>query len=148
MKIAIGCDHAACEYKAMVKDYLLENGYEVVDEGIEKGEKADYPDIAEQVGQRVASGECEKGILICGTGIGMSIAANKVDGVRAAAVSEPYSARLCRAHNDANILCFGQRVVGSEVALELVKAFLSTAHEGGRHTGRVAKIMAIEERRK
>ena len=78
----------------------------------------------------------------------MSIAANKVDGVRAAAVSEPYSARLCRAHNDANILCFGQRVVGSEVALELVKAFLSTAHEGGRHAGRVAKIMAIEERRK
>ena len=86
MKIAIGCDHAACEYKAMVKDYLLENGYEVVDEGIEKGEKADYPDIAEQVGLRVASGECEKGILICGTGIGMSIAANKVDGVRAAAL--------------------------------------------------------------
>ena len=148
MKIAIGCDHAACEYKVMVREYLLENGYEVVDEGIEKGEKADYPDIAEKVGLRVASGECEKGILICGTGIGMSIAANKVNGVRAAVVSDPYSARLCRAHNDANILCFGQRVVGSEVALELVKAFLATEHEGGRHAGRVAKIMAIEGRQK
>ncbi len=148
MKIAIGCDHAACEYKVMVREYLLENGYEVVDEGIEKGEKADYPDIAEKVGKLVASGECEKGVLICGTGIGMSIAANKVNGVRAAVVSDPYSARLCRAHNDANILCFGQRVVGSEVALELVKAFFATEHEGGRHAGRVAKIMAIEGRQK
>ena len=148
MKIAIGCDHAACEYKVMVREYLLGNGYEVVDEGIEKGEKADYPDIAEKVGLRVASGECVKGILICGTGIGMSIAANKVNGVRAAVVSDPYSARLCRAHNDANILCFGQRVVGSEVALELVKTFLAAEHEGGRHAGRVAKIMAIEGRQK
>ena len=136
------------EVKGLYKDFGKNRVLNGVSCGIEKGEKADYPDIAEKVGKLVASGECEKGVLICGTGIGMSIAANKVNGVRAAVVSDPYSARLCRAHNDANILCFGQRVVGSEVALELVKAFFATEHEGGRHAGRVAKIMAIEGRQK
>ncbi|MBR5743534.1 MAG: RpiB/LacA/LacB family sugar-phosphate isomerase, partial [Clostridia bacterium] len=92
----------------------------------------------------VSSGECERGVLICGTGIGMSIAANKIPGVRAAACSDPTSARLCRAHNDANVLCFGQRVVGSEVAKELVKVFLETPFEGGRHARRVAKIDALD----
>lgn len=146
MKIAMGCDHAAVEYKNQIRDLLRAQGHEVTDVGIEAGEKADYPDIAEKVGGLVAGGTAEKGILICGTGVGMSIAANKVHGVRAAVVSEAYSAKLCRQHNDANILCFGQRVVGIEVALELVKVFLETEHEGGRHAGRVEKIMAIEGR--
>lgn len=147
MKIAMGCDHAAVEYKNQIRDLLRSQGHCVTDVGIEAGEKADYPDIAEKVGLLVADNQAEKGILICGTGIGMSIAANKVRGVRAAVVSDSYSARLCRMHNDANILCFGQRVVGIEVAMELVRVFLETDHEGGRHAGRVEKIMAIEEHR-
>ena len=146
MKIAMGCDHAAVEYKNQIRDLLRAQGHEVTDVGIEAGEKADYPDIAEKVGGLVAGGTAEKGILICGTGVGMSIAANKVNGIRAAVVSEAYSAKLCRQHNDANILCFGQRVLGIEVALELVKVFLETKHEGGRHAGRVDNIMAIEGR--
>ena len=144
MKIVIGCDHAAPEYREMIKEELLAAGHEVVDLGVEKGEKADYPDIAEKGARLVASGACERGILICGTGIGMSIAANKIPGVRAACLSDPTSARLCRAHNDANILCFGQRIVGSETAKELVAVFLSTPFEGGRHAGRVMKINALD----
>jgi len=146
MKISIGCDHAAVAYKNMIRDSLREQGHEVFDMGIEAGEKADYPDIAEKVSREVSVGRCERGILICGTGIGMSIAANKVRGIRAAVVSDPVSARLCREHNDANVLCFGERIVGSVMAEELVKVFLSTDFLGDRHQRRVDKIIALEEK--
>ena len=144
MKIVIGCDHAAPEYREMIKEELLAAGHEVIDLGVKAGEKADYPDVAEKAGRLVADGTCEKGILICGTGVGMSIAANKIPGVRAACCSDLSSARLCRAHNDANVLCFGQRIVGSEVAKELVEVFLRTPFEGGRHARRVDKIRALD----
>ena len=144
MKIVIGCDHAAPEYREMIKEELLAAGHEVIDLGVQAGEKADYPDVAEKAGRLVADGTCEKGILICGTGVGMSIAANKIPGVRAACCSDLSSARLCRAHNDANVLCFGQRIVGSEVAKELVEVFLRTPFEGGRHARRVDKIRALD----
>jgi len=146
MKISIGCDHAAVAYKNMIRDSLREQGHEVLDLGIEYGEKADYPDIAEKVSLEVSEDRCERGILICGTGIGMSIAANKVKGIRAAAVSDPVSARLCREHNDANVLCFGERIVGSVMAEELVRVFLSTDFLGERHQRRVEKIIALEEK--
>jgi len=147
MKIVIGCDHAAPEYREMIKEELLAAGHEVVDLGVRAGEKADYPDVAAKAGRLVADGTCERGILICGTGIGMSIAANKIPGVRAACCSDPTSARLCRSHNDANVLCFGQRIVGSETAKELVEVFLRTSFEGGRHERRVGKISALDGER-
>ncbi|MBR2902178.1 MAG: ribose 5-phosphate isomerase B [Clostridia bacterium] len=143
--IAIGNDHAAVELKEFVVALLQDMGYEVKDFGCGAGEKCDYPDKAKEVAEAIVGGECEKGILICGTGVGMSIAANKVKGIRAAVCSDEFSARMCAAHNNANILCFGQRVVGMGTAENLVRAWLGTEFEGGRHQGRVDKIMAIEE---
>ncbi|EGC04822.1 ribose 5-phosphate isomerase B [Ruminococcus albus] len=144
MKIAIGCDHAGPELKAEVLQYLDEKGIEYVDLGVQKGEKCDYPDKAKEVCEKVTSGECDCAVLFCGTGIGMSMAANKVKGIRAACCSDYFSAKFTRAHNDANVLCIGARVVGAGLACELIQVFLDTPFEGGRHQRRVDKIHDIE----
>ena len=144
MKIAIGCAHAGPELKEEVLAYLDEIGVEYVDLGVQKGEKCDYPDKAKEVCAKVTGGECELAVLICGTGIGMSMAANKVKGIRAACCSDYFSAKFTRAHNDANVLCIGARVVGAGLACELIKVFLDTPFEGGRHQRRVDKIHDIE----
>lgn len=144
MKIGIGCDHVGYELKGKVTEHLRELGYEVVDFGTNSSERTDYPIYGEAVARAVASGACEKGILICGTGVGISLAANKVHGIRAVVCSEPYSALLSRRHNDTNILAFGARVVGSDLALMIVDAWLSGVYEGGRHAKRVQMIADIE----
>ena len=144
MKIAIGNDHAAVEMKYHVVEYLKSKGHEVINVGIDKVERTDYPIHAEDVAKLVVSGEADRGILICGTGVGISIAANKVHGVRCACVSEPVSARLCRAHNNCNIIAFGERICGPQLAESIVDAFLETEHEGGRHADRVELIMKLE----
>ena len=144
MKIAIGCDHAAVNLKNAVKAHLDAQGIEYIDLGTD-GEPCDYPDIAKAVAGKITAGECERGILLCGTGIGMSMAANKIKGIRAAAASDCFSVRYTRLHNDANILCMGERVVGQGLALELTDIFLTTGFEGGRHQRRVDKITALEE---
>lgn len=145
MKLYIACDHAAIEMKNEIAAYLREKSYDVEDLGINEGEKIDYPVAAEKVAKKVVSDCGSKGILICGTGIGMSIAANKVKGIRAAAVSEVYSAKLTRIHNDTNVLCFGARVIGIETAKMIVDAYLEAEFEGGRHAARVALIEKLEE---
>ena len=144
MKIGIGCDHVGYELKGKVTEHLRELGYEVVDCGTNSSERTDYPIYGEAVARAVASGACEKGILICGTGVGISLAANKVHGIRAVVCSEPYSALLSRRHNDTNILAFGARVVGADLALMIVDAWLSGVYEGGRHAKRVQMIADIE----
>lgn len=145
MKIAIGCDHGGLEHKNAIKEHLTERGFEVRDFGIYEQVSIDYPDIALKVATAIKNKECELGILVCGTGIGMSLAANKVKGIRAAAVSEHFSAKYTRLHNNSNILCLGGRVIGVGTALELVDLFVDTEFEGGRHAKRVEKITAIEE---
>ena len=144
MKLMIGSDHGGFELKEEVKQYLESLGHEVVDVGTYTPDSCDYPDIAKAGCEKITSGECERGILICGTGIGISMAANKIRGIRAACCSDTYSARYTRLHNDANVLCFGGRVVGGGLACELVDAYLSVEFEGGRHQRRVDKIMALE----
>ena len=145
MKIAIGNDHAAAELKLHVKEYLEGKGHEVIDFGSAVGEKMDYPRPGEAVAKCVAAGDAERGILICGTGVGISLAANKVHGTRCACVSEPVSAMLCRAHNDCRLIAFGARIVGAQMAEAIVDAFLNTEFEGGRHARRVGMIMNIEK---
>ena len=147
MKIAIGNDHTAVEMKNHIKQYLEEKGYTLVNFGTDSDERIDYPVYGKKVADAVASGECDLGILICGTGIGISLAANKVKGIRAAVCSEPYSAEMTRRHNDANIIAFGARVVGPATAERIVDAFLEAEYEGGRHGVRVDMITAIEEGR-
>jgi ribose 5-phosphate isomerase B len=144
MKIAIGNDHVATSIKRVIAEHLVSLGHEVVNFGTDTTERIDYPIPAKRVADAVASGECERGILICGTGIGISLAANKVRGIRAAVCSETYSAKMARAHNDANIIAFGARVVGEEVAKAIVEVFLATDYEGGRHQARVDMIAQIE----
>ena len=144
--IAIGCDHAGVELKDEVINFLREKNIEVTDCGIKSGEKCDYTDMAEKVCGMITSGEAEKGILICGTGIGMSMAANKIKGIRAAVCTEHFSAKYTRLHNDANVLCMGARVVGPGLALELADIFVSTEFEGGRHQRRVDLISKLEEK--
>lgn len=146
--IAIGSDHAGYELKQSVIAYLKENGIEYKDFGCYDTNSVDYPAIAETTCQAIVSGECEQGILICGTGIGISIAANKVNGIRAACCSDYFSAKYTRLHNDANVLCMGGRVVGAGLATELVDVFLHTDYEGGRHARRVAMIHEIEQHQK
>ncbi|MBQ4466389.1 MAG: ribose 5-phosphate isomerase B [Oscillospiraceae bacterium] len=141
--IAIGCDHAAVSLKNAIMAHLEEQGVEYINLGTD-GDPCDYPDMAKAVAEKITSGECELGILLCGTGIGMSIAANKIKGIRAACCSDCFSVRYTRLHNDANILCMGERVIGKGLALELVDIFLSTPFEGGRHLRRVEKIKALE----
>ena len=146
MKLYIACDHAAIEMKDEITAYLREKGHDVEDLGINTGEKIDYPVAAEKVARKVVSDNGSRGILICGTGIGMSIAANKVKGVRAAAVSEVYSAKLTRIHNNSNVICFGARVIGIETAKMIVDAYLEAEFEdGGRHSARVELITKLEE---
>ena len=142
--IAIGCDHAGLELKNEVIKFLEESGISYEDVGTYTKDSCDYPVFAEKVARAVQSGKAEKGILVCGTGLGMSYAANKVKGIRAACLSDSASARLARQHNDANVLCFGQNIVGKAVALDLVKIFLETEFEGGRHERRVALIDEIK----
>lgn len=142
--IAIGCDHAAYELKLTVIEHLKERGYECIDVGTHSSASCNYPEYAHAVCQKIQSGECERGILICGTGIGMSMAANKHKGIRAAACSDTYSARLTRMHNDANILCFGERVVGQGLALDIVDAYLDAEFEGGKHQARIDMLMKYE----
>ena len=143
--IAIACDHAALDMKREVKNLLTEMGETFRDFGTDTPDSCDYPIFAARAAKAVASGECEKGIVICGTGIGVSIAANKVKGVRCALCSEPYSAQLTRQHNDANVLAIGARVIGPELAKMIVKTFLTTDFEGGRHQRRVDLLTALEE---
>lgn len=144
MKIAIGSDHVGYKLKLHIADYLRLKGHNAIDYGTDNEERTDYPIYGEIVGRVVASGQCQRGILVCGTGVGISIAANKVKGVRAAVCSEPYSARLARQHNDANIIAFGSRVVGTALAEMIVDEFFLAEYEGGRHQSRVDMILKIE----
>ena len=145
MRIGIGNDHVAIEMKNEIKAYLEEKGYEMVDYGTNQHSRFDYPISGYKVAKAVASGEVDCGICICGTGVGISFSANKVRGIRAACVSEPYSARLTKQHNNANIICFGARVVGIEVAKMIVDEWLNAEYEGGRHQRRIDMIAEIEE---
>lgn len=144
MKIYIGCDHAGYEMKAAVKELLESKGHVVEDMGGDGG-RVDYPAIAKKVGKAVVADKDSRGILICGTGIGMSMAANKVKGVRAALCADHFSAKYTRLHNDANVMCMGARTLGVGVALELVELFVDTPFEGGRHETRVNMIRDMEE---
>lgn len=146
MKIAIGCDHGGFEHKNAILNHLTENGFEVKDFGIYENVSVDYPDIAKKVCESIQNGESELGILVCGTGIGMSLAANKHKGIRAAVLSDHFSAKYTRLHNNANVLCLGGRVIGIGTALELVDLFVSTEFEGGRHQLRIDKITEIENK--
>ncbi|MEM9561621.1 MAG: ribose 5-phosphate isomerase B [Actinomycetota bacterium] len=143
MRIAIASDHAGFELKAVLATHLLAGHHEVTDLGTDSTESVDYPDYGEAVGRAVADGRAEFGVGVCGSGIGICMAAGKVPGVRAATVHDVTSARLSRAHNDANVMCVGARFTGPQVALDALDAFLAADFDGGRHTGRVAKIDAI-----
>ena len=144
MKIAIGNDHTAVAMKNGIVAHLEAKGYEVVNFGTDATDRSDYPIYGKRVADAVASGECDLGVLICGTGIGISLTANKVKGIRAAVCSEAYSAKMTRMHNNANIIAFGARVVGQATAEEIVDAFLEAEYEGGRHARRVDMISAVE----
>ncbi len=144
-RIVVGSDHAGRVMRAEVARVAKERGFEVEDLGTFSSESVDYPDYARRVGEEVAAGRARFGLLVCGTGIGMCIAANKVKGVRAALCAGELEARLARAHNDANVLCLGERVLGPAVGAAIVKAFLEEPFEGGRHQRRVDKIRALEE---
>ena len=144
MKIVLANDHSAVDLKKEIKEYLEEKGYEVIDVGTNSTESCDYPVYGAKVAKAVASGEVEQGILICGTGVGISLAANKVKGIRCVVCSEPYSAKLSKQHNNTNILAFGARVVGIEMAKMIVTEWLNAEFLGGRHQKRVDMIMALE----
>jgi ribose 5-phosphate isomerase B len=145
--VAVAADHAGVDLKRRIVEHLRGRGdVEVRDLGPETGERVDYPDFAGKVARSIGAGDATLGVLVCGTGVGMAIAANKYPGIRAAVVSDHFSAGMARAHNDAQILCLGARVVGEGAAFDLVDAFLDTPFEGGRHAGRVAKIHEVEKR--
>lgn len=146
MKLAIGCDHAAVDLKQEIILHLQNRGIEVEDFGTYTKDSCDYPIYAEKVANEVVSGRADRGILICGTGVGISIAANKVKGIRCVVCSEPYSAKLSKMHNNTNVLAFGARVVGPDLAKMIVDAWLDAEYEGGRHQRRVDLIHAIEEK--
>ncbi len=146
MKIAIGNDHAAVEMKLAIKAHLAGRGIEVADMGTGSSESCDYPVYGERVGRAVASGEADLGIAICGTGVGISMAANKVKGIRACVCSEPCTARLSRMHNNSNVLAFGARIIGVEMAKMITDAWLDAEYEGGRHQRRVDQLTEIENR--
>ena len=146
MKIAIANDHAGTEYKKVIKAHLEELGHTVENFGTDETTSVDYPDYAEKVADAVTKGGFELGILICGTGVGMSIAANKVNGVRASLCGDCFSAEMTRRHNDSNILCLGARVLGIDLALRIVDTYVNTPFDGGRHARRIAKITALEEK--
>jgi len=140
--IGVGCDHAGLELKRSLLEELEKRGLQVRDFGTNSGESCDYPDFAHALAQGIERGEFKLGLLVCGTGVGMAISANRHPGVRAVVCSETFSARMAREHNDANVLCLGARVVGAGVATDVLDAFLSASFAGGRHAGRVAKIDA------
>lgn len=142
--LAIACDHGGYELKETIKAYLKNNEIPFVDFGCD-GESVNYPDYAHKLCEAIQSGNCYRGILVCGTGIGMSMAANKHSGIRAACCSDTFSARMTRAHNDANVLCLGGRVVGFGLALDIVELFLNTEFEGGRHQARVDMVNALDK---
>ena len=144
MRIITGSDHAGFDLKRDLVSFLEGQGHDVVDAGTTVKERCDYPDYASAVAGAVASGDADWGLLVCGTGIGMAMSANKVDGIRAAVVSDAFSARATRLHNDANVLCLGERVVGAGLAREILSAWLSAEDEGGRHQARIDKMMALE----
>jgi ribose 5-phosphate isomerase B len=144
MKVVIGTDHASYEVKNSLATLLREKGYEVVDVSEADGTSVDYPDVAARVCHTVLSSEGSRGILLCGTGIGQSIAANKINGIRAALCHDHFTATMCRQHNDANVLCAGSRVTGPEVIFQMANVFLTTEFEGGRHERRVNKIMSLQ----
>lgn len=146
MKIAIACDHGGLELKRAAVRYLNERGYDVLDFGTDSIASCDYPDFALPAAEAVAEGGCDFGILICGTGIGVSITANKVKGIRCAHCHDTYSAKYTRLHNDANMVAFGQRVIGEGLMLEILDTFLNTGFEGGRHQKRIDKISAVEQK--
>jgi ribose 5-phosphate isomerase B len=139
-RIAVGCDHAGFAYKQQIAALLREKGHEVVDFGTYSTDPVDYPLIGFKVGEAVASGEFERGVLVCGSSLGIAMAANKVRGIRAAPITEPYSAKLSRQHNDANIICFGERLTGWEMVVECLTTWLETEAEGGRHARRVGEL--------
>lgn len=147
MRVLVGCDHAGFHLKEDLKEYLLSLGHEVEDYGVYSDDSADYPDVAFRVAEDVVLGKGDRGILICGTGVGMSIAANKVRGVRAALCHDVFSARASREHNNANILTMGERVIGRGLAREIVRVWLESEFMGDRHARRIAKIAAYEERK-
>jgi len=145
--IAVGSDHAAFEFKEELKGYIESLGYKVKDYGTCSSDRVDYCDFGFAVGEAVAGAECSRGIIFCGTGVGISISANKVKGIRAVVCSEPYTAKLSREHNNTNILSLGARVVGIELAKMIIEIWLKTPFEGGRHQGRIDKISAYEQER-
>lgn len=144
MRIAIGSDHAGFQLKTAARAHLEGRGFELLDLGTHAAERCDYPDHGAAVARAVAGGEADLGVLVCGTGVGMAMAANKIPGIRAAVVSDTFSARATRQHNDCNVLCIGERVVGGGLALAILKAWIATDFEGGRHQRRVNKISALE----
>ncbi len=146
MKIAMACDHGGFALKEDLRAWLTEQGHEIEDFGCHSTESCDYPDFAGPAAKAVAAGQCQLGIVICTTGIGVSICANKVDGVRCALCSEPWSAEMTRRHNDTNVLAMGAGVVGPNLARQIVTNFLNTEFEGGRHQRRVDKMMALEKK--
>lgn len=144
MTVAIGADHAGWELKEQLKAWLIQTGHQVVDFGTHSPESVDYPDYAAQVAEAVAAGKAERGVLVCGTGIGMAMTANKVPGIRAAFCPDLFTARMSREHNDANVLALGGRLMGTEVAVEILKTWLQTGFAGGRHARRIEKIAELE----
>ena len=146
LSVALGADHAGWKLKEALKSWLMEGGYQVLDFGTHSPDSVDYPDYAQQVGESVAVGKVDRGVLVCGTGIGMAMAANKVPGVRAALCGDLYTARMSREHNDANVLVLGGRLMGADMAADILHAWLETDFAGGRHARRVEKIADIERR--
>lgn len=139
-KVVIGSDHGGFEYKEEIKKFLLEKGYKIMDVGTNSKDSCDYPVFAKEAAKKIINGEADRGILICGTGIGMSITANKFKGIRAALCGDTFSARATRAHNNSNILCLGERVIGLGLAIDIVNIWLNTEYEGGRHQKRIDMI--------
>ncbi len=143
--IALGCDHGGFELKNKILEFLKDSGYEVNDFGIYENKSVDYPDIAKVVCESIQNGKCDCGILVCGTGIGMSIAANKHKGIRAAVCGDIYSAKMTKIHNNSNVIALGGRVIGEDTAKEIVTAWLTNEYEGGRHANRLQKIADLEK---
>ena len=148
MKLVIGNDHSSVDMKNEIKEYLEEKGIEIIDVGTNSTDSFNYPISGYRVGKMVAEGKVDGGIAICGTGVGISLACNKVDGVRACCCSEPYSAEMSKRHNNANVICFGARVIGIETAKQIVDAWINAKFEGGRHETRVNMIMEIQDTQK
>jgi len=148
MKLVIGNDHSSVDMKNEIKEYLEDKGIEMIDVGTNSTDSFNYPISGYRVGKMVAEGKVDGGIAICGTGVGISLACNKVDGVRACCCSEPYSAEMSKRHNNANVICFGARVIGIETAKQIVDAWINAKFEGGRHETRVNMIMEIQDTQK